>query len=161
VGRFVVQQHDATARHFDFRLEVRGAMASWAVPKGPSFDPRDKRLAMRVGDHPIAWNDFEGITPGPRGSGAVIVWDAGTYEDLTDDGMAKALKGGRAKFRLHGEKLRGAWALQRWGELRGREKWLLVKMSDEHADTALDVVAARPESVVSGRTLEDVAQGRG
>ena len=157
--KFVIQQHDATARHFDFRLEVKGVMASWAVPKGPSLDPKDKRLAMRVGDHPKAWNRFEGITPGPRGSGAVIVWDRGTYDDLNDDGIAKALEAGRAKVFLHGDKLVGAWALQRWGELRGREKWLLVKMADEHADPAADVVAEQPASVVSGRTLEDVARG--
>jgi DNA ligase D-like protein (predicted 3'-phosphoesterase) len=156
MARFVVQEHDATARHFDFRLEVGRVLVSWAVPKGPSLDPAQRRLAMRVADHPRSWGGFEGITPGPRGSGAVIVWDEGDYDDLTDDGIRAALRAGHLRFALHGHKLRGGWALTRTRD-EPREQWILVKMRDEHADRGGDVVRDRPESVVSGRTLEDVA----
>jgi DNA ligase D-like protein (predicted 3'-phosphoesterase) len=163
--RFVIQQHDATAMHYDLRLEVDGVMVSWAVPKGPSLRPRDKRLAMKVGDHSVAYADFEGIALGPRGSGAVIVWDTGVYDDLNDEGIAAALEAGHASFFLRGAKLTGGWALTRVAREgpRQRERWILVKRRDEHADDehGADVVAARPESVLSGRTLADVADGAG
>jgi len=150
---FVIQKHDASSLHYDFRLEVDGVMKSWAVPKGPSLDPGDKRLAMEVDDHPMSWNDFEGRIPkGSYGAGTVIVWDRGTYENEREEPMAEALKAGRATFRLEGEKLRGSWSLRRTG---GR-KWLLVKKKDEDADRESDLVAERPESVVSGRTNEDL-----
>lgn len=155
--RFVIQQHDATARHFDLRLEVDGVYRSWAVPKGPSTDPRDKRLAIEVEDHSLGWGAFEGVTPSARGSGAVIVWDRGTYRNLDDRcSMRDALAAGHASFWLDGQKLRGGWTLH-LTPVRGRPKWLLVKRRDEEADSGHDVTATRPKSVRSGRTIEQVA----
>ena len=152
--RYVIQQHHATSMHFDFRLEVGDTFKSWAVPKGPSMDPRDKRLAMAVDDHSISWGDFEGVIPeGEYGAGPVIVWDRGTYENLRDESMEEALEAGHASFRLEGEKLQGGWSLRR---IEGR-RWLLVKRRDEEADSG-DPVAERPESVVSGRTIEELGE---
>jgi DNA ligase D-like protein (predicted 3'-phosphoesterase) len=152
VPRFVIQQHHATSMHYDFRLEVAEAFRSWAVPKGPSMDPRDKRLAMAVDDHALSWGDFEGVIPkGEYGAGPVIVWDRGTYENLRDEPMEEALAAGHASFRLDGEKLHGGWSLR---QIEGR-RWLLVKRRDDEADGP-DPVAERPESVVSGRTIEEL-----
>jgi DNA ligase D-like protein (predicted 3'-phosphoesterase) len=152
VPRFVIQQHHATSMHYDFRLEVAEAFRSWAVPKGPSMDPRDKRLAMAVDDHALSWGDFEGVIPkGEYGAGPVIVWDRGTYENLRDEPMEEALAAGHASFRLNGEKLHGGWSLR---QIEGR-RWLLVKRRDDEADGP-DPVAERPESVVSGRTIEEL-----
>jgi DNA ligase D-like protein (predicted 3'-phosphoesterase) len=152
--RYVIQQHHATSKHFDFRLEVDGTFRSWAVPKGPSMDPRDKRLAMAVDDHALSWGDFEGVIPaGEYGAGRVIVWDRGTYENLRDEPMKDALAAGHTSFRLEGEKLRGGWSLRR---IEGR-RWLLVKRRDEDADGP-DPVDERPESVVSGRTIEELGR---
>ena len=150
--RFVIQQHHATSMHYDFRLEVAEAFRSWAVPKGPSMDPRDKRLAMAVDDHALSWGDFEGVIPkGEYGAGPVIVWDRGTYENLREETMEDALAAGHASFRLDGEKLHGGWSLR---QIEGR-RWLLVKRRDDEADGP-DPVAERPESVVSGRTIEEL-----
>ena len=152
--RYVIQQHHATSMHFDFRLEVSGTFKSWAVPKGPSLDPRDKRLAMAVDDHSIEWGDFEGVIPkGEYGGGPVIVWDRGTYENLREESMEDALDAGHASFRLDGEKRHGGWSLRR---IVGR-RWLLVKRRDADADSG-DPVADRPESVVSGRTIEELGE---
>ena len=152
--RFVIQQHHATSRHYDFRLEVAGTFRSWAVPKGPSMDPRDKRLAMAVEDHALSWGDFEGVIPkGQYGAGPVIVWDRGSYENLREEPMDEALASGHASFRLDGEKLHGGWSLR---QIEGR-RWLLVKRRDEEADGP-DPVAERPESVVSGRTIEELGE---
>jgi DNA ligase D-like protein (predicted 3'-phosphoesterase) len=152
VPRFVIQQHHATSMHYDFRLEVADAFRSWAVPKGPSMDPRDKRLAMAVDDHALSWGDFEGVIPkGEYGAGPVIVWDRGSYENLRDEPMEEALAAGHASFRLNGEKLHGGWSLR---QIEGR-RWLLVKRRDDEADGP-DPVAERPESVVSGRTIEEL-----
>lgn len=150
-GVFVVQEHQATAHHFDLRLEVGGKMRSWAVPKGPSLDPTVKRLALEVEDHELAHNKFEG----PAGSGAVIVWDRGNYEQGGRVPWPEALERGHAVFVLHGEKLHGGFALQR---TRAGEKpqWLLIKRRDEHARRGSDVVAERPESVQSGLTLGEL-----
>jgi DNA ligase D-like protein (predicted 3'-phosphoesterase) len=154
-GVFVVQEHAATARHFDLRLEVDGTMRSWAVPKGPSMDPAVKRLALQVEDHDLAHNDFEGRT----GGGGVIVWDRGSYEQGGRVAWPEALERGHAVFVLHGEKLRGGFALQR---TRGGEKpqWLLIKRRDDEAAAGSDVVAERPESVLSARTLDELLAAR-
>jgi DNA ligase D-like protein (predicted 3'-phosphoesterase) len=148
-GAFVVQEHQATAHHFDVRLEVGGVMRSWAVPKGPSLDPAVKRLAVQVEDHDVGHNDFEG----PAGRGAVIVWDRGSYEQGGRVPWPEAVDRGHAVFVLHGEKLRGGFALQR---TRGGEKpqWLLIKRRDEYARAGSDVVTEYPESVKSGLTLD-------
>jgi len=152
--RYVIHQHHATSKHFDFRLEVEGTFRSWAVPKGPSLDPRDKRLAMEVDDHALSWGAFEGVIPaGQYGAGPVIVWDRGTYENLRDEPMEEALAAGHASFRLDGQKLHGGWSLRR---VDGR-RWLLVKRRDDEANSG-DPVAERPESVVSGRTIEELGR---
>jgi DNA ligase D-like protein (predicted 3'-phosphoesterase) len=152
--RYVIQQHRATSMHFDFRLEVAGMFKSWAVPKGPSMDPREKRLAMAVDDHSLSWGDFEGVIPeGEYGAGPVIVWDRGTYENAHEESMEDALEDGHASFRLDGEKLHGGWTLRR---IEGR-RWLLVKRRDEEAEGG-DPVSERPESVVSGRTIEELGE---
>jgi DNA ligase D-like protein (predicted 3'-phosphoesterase) len=150
-GVFVVQEHAATAHHFDLRLEVDGKMRSWAVPKGPSMDPAVKRLAVEVEEHEISYNDFEGRTEG----GGVIVWDRGTYEQGGRVPWPEAIERGHAVFVLHGEKLRGGFALQRTrpGE---KPQWLLIKRRDEEARPGSDVVAEEPRSVLSGRTLEEI-----
>jgi DNA ligase D-like protein (predicted 3'-phosphoesterase) len=150
-GVFVVQEHQATAHHFDLRLEVDGVMRSWAVPKGPSMDPTAKRLAVEVEDHELAHNDFEGAT----GSGGVIIWDRGTYEQGGRVPWPEALERGHAVFVLHGQKLQGGFALQRTGG-GAKPQWLLIKRGDEHARRGSDVAAERPESVHSGITLAEL-----
>ncbi|MEU4965081.1 DNA polymerase ligase N-terminal domain-containing protein [Streptomyces smyrnaeus] len=157
---YVVQIHDATSLHFDFRLEWDGVLKSWSVPKGPSTDPHDKRLAMPVEDHPLEYRTFEGIIPeGEYGAGPVIVWDEGTYEPLSRD-FGKALDKGHISFRMHGGKLRGDWALSRFrsGEDGEREAWLLVKKNDSHASSRGTPDPWRVRSARSDRTLKQVAQ---
>jgi DNA ligase D-like protein (predicted 3'-phosphoesterase) len=155
-GVFVVQQHAATTRHFDLRLEVAGTMRSWALPKGPSLDPAVKRLAIMLADHPIAHNDFEGPTEG----GGVVVWDRGHYEQGGRVTWPEALSRGHAVFVLHGEKLRGGFALQRTRP-GPKSQWLLVKRRDEQARPGSDVVTERPASVLSGRTLDQLLKDAG
>jgi DNA ligase D-like protein (predicted 3'-phosphoesterase) len=150
-GVFVVQEHAATAHHWDLRLEVEGVMKSWAVPKGPSMDPAVKRMAIEVEDHELSHNDFEGRTDG----GGVIVWDRGSYEQGGRVAWPEALERGHAVFVLHGEKLRGGFALQRTS--RGdKPQWLLIKRKDDAAEPGSDVAAEQPESVLSGSSLEQL-----
>jgi DNA ligase D-like protein (predicted 3'-phosphoesterase) len=150
-GVFVVQEHQATSRHFDLRLEVDGVMRSWAVPKGPSMDPTVKRLAVQVDDHDVGHNDFEGAS----GRGGVIVWDRGSYEQGGRVPWPEALDRGHAVFVLHGEKLRGGFVLQ-CAFPDESAQWLLVKRRDEQARPGSDIVAERPDSVIGGRTLDEV-----
>src|SRR5918999_2986863 len=164
--RFVIQKHDASSLHYDFRLEAGGVLKSWAVPKGPSTDPRDKRLAMPTEDHPLSYGDFEGVIPeGEYGAGPIIVWDTGTYRNLTEEGeteipVEEAVDRGHVKVGLEVTKLRGGWSLRRTAIGRtGRAKWLLVKLRDEEADARRRPVSSQPESVITGRTIEDVASG--
>jgi DNA ligase D-like protein (predicted 3'-phosphoesterase) len=155
---FVIQKHDATRLHYDFRLEVDGVLKSWAVPRGPSTNPAEKRLAVEVEDHSVSWGEFEGVIEDGYGAGTVIVWDRGTWRPLTDGDPGEALRKGHLSFWLEGEKLRGGFTLQR---TRGGAKpqWLLIKRRDEGADARRNPVSTQPESVISGRTLEDVAAG--
>ena len=158
-ARFVIQKHAASSLHYDFRLEVAGALRSWAVPKGLSTDPREKRLAVEVEDHPLDYADFEGVIgEGNYGAGAVIVWDTGTYRNLDDEhSMAQTLESGHAKVWLEGEKLSGGWTLQRTH--RGdKPQWLVIKRRDEGADARRNPQSTQPESVRSGRTVEQVAR---
>jgi DNA ligase D-like protein (predicted 3'-phosphoesterase) len=143
--RFVVQIHDATTLHFDLRIQRGDVMRSWAVPRGPSLDPADRRLAVEVADHPL-FSDFEGVYEQSRGTGAVIVWDEGTVQVTKDEPD-------HVSFTLTGSKLAGRFGLTRTG---GRH-WLLVKANDEYAQRGFDVVAMEPESVRSGRTWQEVA----
>jgi DNA ligase D-like protein (predicted 3'-phosphoesterase) len=156
--RFVIGEHAASSFHYDFRLEVDGTLRSWPVPKGLSTDPRVKRLAAEVEDHPLDYADFEGVIgEGSYGAGAVIVWDAGTYRNLDEErSMAEALDSGHAKVWLDGQKLRGGWTLQR---PRGGEKpqWLVNKRRDE-ADARRRPGSTQPESVKSGGPGEQVAR---
>ena len=164
-ARFVVQEHDASTLHYDLRLEIDGVLKSWAVPKGPSTDPRDKRLAVPTEDHPLDYVDFEGVIPeGQYGAGAVIVWDAGTFRDLAEEGggaaAKKQLEKGHISFWLEGEKLRGGYALTRVA--KGKDaRWLLVKMDDEEADARRKPVKTQPRSVLTGRTVREVAAEEG
>jgi DNA ligase D-like protein (predicted 3'-phosphoesterase) len=153
---FVVQKHAATSLHYDFRLEVDGVMRSWAVPKGPSTDPRQRRLAMAVDDHSMSHNSFEGVIGRGYGSGAVIIWDRGEYR--SDMPMAEALADGYARFTLEGSKLRGEWSLRRFSGDDEKNSWLLAKRRDEQADPERDVTRDEPESVVSGLTIEQIAE---
>jgi DNA ligase D-like protein (predicted 3'-phosphoesterase) len=160
-GAFVVQEHAATTRHFDLRLEVAGAMRSWAVPKGPTLDPSVKRLAIQVADHGLDHNDFEGLTD----RGGVVVWDRGHYEQGGRVAWPEALDRGHAVFVLHGEKLRGGFALQRTesgpaARTGPRSQWLLLKRRDEHARPGSDLVAEQPASVLSGRTLDELLHSK-
>ncbi len=163
---FVVQKHAARTLHYDLRLEVDGVLKSWAVPKGPSTDPREKRLAVAVEDHGMDHADFEGkIGKSSYGAGAVIVWDTGPYRNRTErDGqevpMQRGLADGHVVVELEGRKLRGRYALTRTGMDGERERWILVKVRDEAADARRNPVSTQPESVLSGRTIEDVAAGR-
>ena len=163
--RFVIQKHAATALHFDFRLELDGVMKSWAVPKGPSYDPSVKRLAMEVEDHPIEYNTFEGTIPkGQYGGGTVMLWDRGTYEPESEGGEQALRDGyerGDLKFILHGKRLQGGWVLVRMRRESGRAQWLLIKHRDETANESYDVTAEVTTSVASGRTMEEIAQRSG
>ncbi|SED45643.1 DNA polymerase ligase N-terminal domain-containing protein [Streptomyces melanosporofaciens] len=161
---FVVQIHDATTTHFDFRLEVDGVLKSWAVPKGPSGDPHDKRLAMPTEDHPLEYADFEGtIAEGEYGAGTVILWDEGTYRSTSADRegkeipFAEALERGHASFQLRGHKLHGGYALTRIRQGTEREAWLLVKKDDTRGSRHRTPDPARARSVRTRRTLRQVA----
>jgi DNA ligase D-like protein (predicted 3'-phosphoesterase) len=161
--RFVVQQHDASTGHFDFRLEADGVLKSWAVPKGPSVDPRDKRLAVATEDHPLEYADFEGVIgPGQYGAGKVLVWDRGYYVNRSHDAdgrpvaAAAAIGRGHVTFDLHGRKLRGRYSLT---QMRGRGQWLLVKSDDEFADSRRRPVSSQPESVKSGKRIGELSGG--
>jgi bifunctional non-homologous end joining protein LigD len=161
--RFVIQKHAATRLHYDFRLEWQGVFRSWAVPRGPSLDPADKRLAVEVEDHPLDYGDFEGTIPkGQYGGGTVMIWDRGYW---TPDGDAQAmLEKGDLKFTLDGKKLRGGWALVRmragrFGDGR-RKNWLLIKHRDAYAREGGDAILKKDRSVASGRDLDTIAAGR-
>jgi len=161
---FVVQKHDASHLHYDFRLEIGGVLKSWAIPKGPSTDPRDKRLAVPTEDHPMEYANFEGVIPeGEYGAGTVLVWDLGKFRNITEKkGVAvpleEAVVHGHVKVWLEGQKLKGGYALTRFRTGKD-ESWLLVKMEDDLADPRRDPVKDEPRSVLSGRTLEEIAAG--
>ncbi|MFI8206619.1 DNA polymerase ligase N-terminal domain-containing protein [Streptomyces sp. NPDC085937] len=167
--RFVVQIHDARRMHFDFRLQVGDVLKSWSVPKGPSADPHDKRLAVPTEDHPLEYEEFEGVIPhGEYGGGTVIVWDHGTYEPLSHDrrghavDFARSLERGHATFRLHGSKLRGEYALTRFrGGDDGEEAWLLVRAAKGGSGGRGAPDPRRARSARTGRTLAQVAREDG
>src|SRR5947209_17695596 len=161
--RFVIQKHAATRLHYDLRLELDGVFKSWAVTKGPSLDPHDKRLAVEVEDHPLDYGDFEGTIPkGQYGGGTVQLWDRGYWEA---DDPERGFKKGDLKFTLHGEKLHGSWVLVRMkGDRFGgkRTNWLLIKHRDEYARPGKgEEILAEDRSVASSRSMEQIAQGKG
>ena len=159
--RFVIQKHSARSLHYDFRLEAQGVLKSWAVPTGPSTNPKDKRLATRVEDHPLEWGDFEGvIAKGQYGAGPVIVWDRGTYRNQTrskgkEIPLEVGIERGHVSVWLEGEKLQGGYALTLVAREK-QERWILVKINDEKADARRNPVSTQPESVISGRTIEEM-----
>ena len=161
--QFVIQKHDASTLHYDFRIEADGVLKSWAVPKGPSTDPAEKRMAIPTEDHPLEYADFEGVIPeGEYGAGAVLVWDRGPYRNITEkDGeiqpVEKAIKAGHLLIELNGEKLSGGYALHRTGS-GDDARWLLIKMDDDEADARRNPVSTEPKSVKSGRTIEQIAK---
>jgi bifunctional non-homologous end joining protein LigD len=161
--RFVVQKHAASHLHYDFRLELDGVMKSWAVPKGPSYDPSVRRLAMEVEDHPISYNEFEGTIPaGEYGGGTVMLWDRGTYEAEDGGGVESLRRGyekGDLKIVMHGKRLRGGWVLVRMNR-PGRPQWLLIKHRDDTADASHDVTEEETTSVTTDRSMDEIAAGR-
>ena len=163
---FVVQKHDASRLHYDFRLAVNGVLASWAVPKGPSMNPADKRLAVRTEDHPLEYAKFEGvIPPGQYGAGAVMVWDLGKYELLENQPPEEQLARGKIHIALLGAKLRGGFALvqieRRSTSSSRRDYWLLIKSRDEYADPICDIESPRfDRSVLTGRSLKEIKDGK-
>lgn len=159
---FVIQKHDATNLHFDFRLLVDGVLKSWAVPKGPSTDPDVKRLAIRTEDHPLEYADFEGIIPEDQyGGGTVMVWDAGTFDNDREDEdgktipMKKQLEDGHSTFILHGKKLKGGYTLIRTQQGKS-EKWILKKVRDDEADARRNPVSTENKSVLTGRKMNQI-----
>ncbi len=166
--RFTIQKHAARSLHYDLRLEIGGTLASWAVPKGPSLDPRDKRLAMRTEDHPIDYLEFEGVIPkGEYGAGPMIVWDRGVYENISETRrgepltLEEGLEKGDLKIFLLGDKVRGAYALVRTSKPGDREQWLLIKKKGEGADARRKPTSSQPESVISGKTIEQLRKEKG
>ncbi len=166
---FVVQEHEASTRHFGFRIEIDGVLKSWSVPKGPSTDPSEKRMAIPTEDHPVDYADFEGvILEDEYGGGTVLIWDRGPYRNLRqagdDDGasMAEALDEGKLEVWLEGDKTRGGYALIRTGAADDDgARWLLVKMDDDEADARRKPTSTEPQSVASGRTMDEIADDEG
>lgn len=154
---FVVQKHAASRLHFDFRLEIDGVLVSWAVPKGPSYDTRDKRLAIQTEDHPMDYATFEGVIPeGEYGAGAVMIWDEGTFSNLKEGSLSDALKAGLLEINLKGHRLEGGFALKRFRVEKNKAQWLLIKMQDDKADAHKNPVSTENRSVKSNRTLEEI-----
>jgi DNA ligase D-like protein (predicted 3'-phosphoesterase) len=162
--RFVIQKHDASTLHYDFRLEIDGVLKSWAVPKGPSTNPADKRLAVPTEDHPLEYADFEGVIPADEyGGGTVMIWDRGPFRNITEkegelQPLEKAWRNGHVLVELKGEKISGGYALHRTGS-SDDANWLLIKMDDDEADARRNPVSTEPKSVESGRTMREIAAG--
>jgi bifunctional non-homologous end joining protein LigD len=160
---FVIQKHAASHLHYDFRLEMEGVLKSWAVPKGPSYDPTVKRLAMMTEDHPYDYASFEGVIPaGNYGGGNVIIWDNGTFELVEPDDGVKGIKTGKLAFRMYGKKMFGEWALVK---IHGRpgskgNEWLLLKHRDEFANPDVDVTVLAPRSVISNKSVEEIGSSK-
>lgn len=161
---FVIQKHDASSLHYDFRLEINGSLKSWAVPKGPSTDPSEKRLAIPTEDHPLEYGSFEGVIPEDQyGGGTVMMWDTGSYENIkTEDGetvsAGECYENGQIEVALHGEKIDGGYVLVRTGGNNSDDNWLLIKMDDGQADARRNPTGTENKSVKSGRTMEQIAK---
>lgn len=156
---YIVQKHQASHLHYDFRLALKGVLKSWAVPKGPSLNPAERRLAVEVEDHPLEYAKFEGVIPkGEYGGGIVMLWDKGTWEPLHDP--IKGYHDGKLAFMLHGEKLKGQWALIKMKTQGARPNWLLIKHKDKYANNLADEKLLNTKSVKSGKTLDEIAAGK-
>jgi bifunctional non-homologous end joining protein LigD len=156
-GRYFIQRHNATRLHYDFRLEIDGTLKSWAIPKGPSLDPAQKHLAAMVEDHPLDYGEFEGNIPkGQYGGGSVMLWDRGTFELIGEENGLAQIARGDLKFRLHGEKLSGTWAIVHMKNRGKGNEWLIIKKKDEASDPSWDI-EAHAWSVKTGRTQEEIA----
>ncbi len=156
---YVIQKHNASNLHYDLRLELNGVLKSWAIPKGPSTDPSQKKLALPTEDHPIDYANFEGIIPeGEYGAGSVIVWDTGTYRNLKDDiSLEKSLEKGKLEIFIEGKKLKGAYVLLKTGKKSDKnQRWLFIKMKDKYADARRNPVKSEPRSVISNKNIEDL-----
>jgi DNA ligase D-like protein (predicted 3'-phosphoesterase) len=162
---FVIQKHSASSMHYDFRLQVEGVLKSWAVPKGPSTDPSEKRLAIPTEDHPLEYAGFEGVIPeGEYGAGTVLIWDRGSYRNLKEDeeekSVSQQIKDGHVTIWLEGQKISGGYALIRTGS-GDDARWLLIKMDDKEADARRNPTSTEPKSVKIGRTLVEVREEEG
>ena len=154
---FVVQKHQASHLHYDFRLQVAGVLKSWAIPKGPSIDPSHRRLAIQVEDHPVEYKDFEGLIPsGEYGGGSVMIWDCGSYELLEEKNPQKSIQEGAIRLRLHGKKLKGGFALVKTEYQKNRNAWLLIKKNDTFARKGYEIVKEQVKSCKTGLTLGEI-----
>lgn len=155
---FVIQKHQASHLHYDVRLQIGNVLTSWAVPKGPSTDPKIKRLAVQTEDHPLDYAYFEGIIPEGYGAGTVMVWDIGTYENIKETSMKDALKQGRIEVILHGKKLEGAYAFieTKLDKMSDKKKWLFFKMHDEFANARKKVTSSQNKSALTSRTMKQI-----
>jgi DNA ligase D-like protein (predicted 3'-phosphoesterase) len=165
---FVIQKHDASNLHYDFRIEIDGTLKSWSVPKGPSTDPEEKRMAIPTEDHPLEYADFEGVIPeGEYGAGTVMIWDKGTFKNIKedDDGepvdLKKSYEQGTVEIYLKGEKLKGGYALVEMESGNMEGNWLLIKMDDDEADARRNPVNTEKNSVKTGRTLKEIEKEEG
>lgn len=158
---FVVQKHDASNLHYDFRIEVEGVLKSWAVPKGPSMNPLSKRLAIQTEDHPFEYSEFEGVIPeGQYGAGAVLVWDNGVYENINEKNgrlvsMSESIENGHIKISLKGKKLHGKFALLQTS--KKKNQWLFFKMKEQGIEYNDNILNEAPQSILSGKTIDDIA----
>ena len=156
-GVFVIQKHSARALHYDFRLEMEGVLRSWAIPKGPTFDPAEKRLAVETEDHPMDYGGFEGVIPaGNYGAGKVIIWDNGTHDMVDPDTPEKGWKKGKLHFALNGKKLKGEWVLVRGS--REPKQWIFFKVRDDYAAADVNITEDHPESIISGKLVEEIGE---
>jgi len=160
---FVIQKHDASTLHYDFRLRVGDALISWAVPKGLSTAANEKRLAIRVDDHEVDYAEFEGVIPeGEYGAGTVMIWDRGNYEPLLDEkdeaksSIKEAIEAGALKFKLDGEKIQGGYAMAKTGKQNGQDQWVIFKLDDEAADARRNPTSSEPDSVKTGRSINEI-----
>jgi DNA ligase D-like protein (predicted 3'-phosphoesterase) len=155
---FVIQHHLARSNHYDFRLEINGVLKSWAVPKGPSLDPNQKRLATPTEDHPLEYATFEGVIPeGEYGAGPVMIWDIGTYDNMRSKSLTASYKEGKVEVFLHGKKLEGGYVLI---HMKDRKEWLLKKINDEYADARRNIIKSKPKSALTGRTMKEIEEGK-
>jgi bifunctional non-homologous end joining protein LigD len=156
-GRYVIQHHSARSDHYDFRLEINGVLKSWSVPKGPSLNPKEKRLAIPTPDHALNYAKKEGIIPqGKYGAGTVMVWDIGTFSNMKETSLASCYRQGALEVFIRGKKLHGAFALIRT-KLGKKDNWLLIKMNDEHASSYKNIVDSEPRSALSDKTMNEIA----